>query len=340
MPIAIDAMGGDHAPAEIVRGAVAAARELSLPLTLTGEPARLREELRRLNVLDSLVTIEPASQTVAMDESPTAALRQKPDSSIAVAARLVAQGHAEAVVSAGNSGAAMAEAVTKLGMAARAERPAIASLLPSKRGRVVVLDVGANVDCKPRHLLDFARMGSVYAQRVLGIQRPRVGLLSIGEEPAKGNELTKAAYPLLAGSGLDFAGNIEGTDVFSGAVDVVVCDGFIGNVALKLGEGFAEIFGDMLREELSRRWSARIGAWIARGALCRFRKRLDYAEYGGALLLGVRGVCVIAHGRSNARAVSRAICLAYQSTRHDVVAGLEESLASAPPEAAEATQGR
>jgi glycerol-3-phosphate acyltransferase PlsX len=325
MVIAVDAMGGDHAPAEIVSGAVAAARELAVPLTLTGDAERLRDELRGLHVSDSLVTIEHASQCVAMDEPPAAALRRKPDSSIAVATRLVAEGRAEAVVSAGNSGAAMAEAVTKLGTAAGAERPAIASILPSRGGRVVLLDAGANVDCKPRHLLGFARMGSVYAQRVLGIERPRVGLLSIGEEAAKGNELTKATYPLLRDSGLHFVGNLEGRDLFAGGVDVAVCDGFIGNIGLKVGEGFADLFAGMLVEEFSRNWWARLSAWVAGGALRRFRKRIDYAEYGGALLLGVRGICVIAHGRSNARAIVSAIRLAHESAVHGVVEGLAES---------------
>ncbi|KPJ63814.1 phosphate acyltransferase [candidate division KD3-62 bacterium DG_56] len=331
MAIAIDAMGGDHAPAEIVRGALAAARHLTGTLTLTGESERLREELRRLHASDSLIAVEHASQLVTMDESPGAAVRHKPDSSIAVAMRLVAEGRAEAVVTAGNSGAAMAEAVTKLGTASGTERPAIASIMPSLGGRVILLDVGANVDCKPRHLLDFARMGSVYAHRVLGIERPRVGLLSIGEEAAKGNDVTKAAYPLLAESGLNFVGNIEGRDAFAGAVDVAVCDGFVGNVGLKLGEGLADVFSHVLREELSRGLAARFGAWVARGALRRFGKRLDYAEYGGALLLGVRGICVIAHGRSNARAIAKAIRLAHESAAHGVVEGLEDSLASTSP---------
>lgn len=327
MAIAIDAMGGDYAPAEIVRGALAAAQDLRETLTLTGESERLREELRRLHAPDSLFTIEHASQLVSMDEPPGAAVRRKPDSSIAVAVRLVAEGRAEAVVTAGNSGAAMAEAVTKLGTVSGTERPAIAFMVPSRGGRVIFLDVGANVDCKPRHLLDFARMGGVYAHRVLGIGRPRVGIVSIGEEAAKGNELTKAAYPLLAESGLNFVGNIEGRDVFAGAVDVAVCDGFVGNVGLKFGEGLADTFSHMLREELSRGLAARCGAWVARGALRRFSKRLDYAEYGGALLLGVRGICVIAHGRSNARAIAMAIRLAHESAAHGVVEGLEDSLA-------------
>ena len=331
MAIAVDAMGGDRAPAEIVAGAVEAVRQLRIPLFLIGPQQQVQDELDRLRFRDSLITVVDAPEWIGMEESPGVAVRRKRDSSIARATALVESGQAEAVVSAGNSGAAMAEAMLKLGTLPGVERPAIATLFPSHRGKVVVLDVGANVDCKPRHLLQFARMGAVYAHRVLGVENPRVGLLSIGEEPSKGNELTKEAHKLIGNSDLYFIGNLEGKDLFSGVADVAVCDGFVGNIVLKVTEGVAEMFTTILKRELTRHRVYMLGQFLLKGAWQGFRRQLDYAEYGGALLLGVKGVCVICHGRSNAKAVMSAIRVAQESVQHQAVNAIAASIQAAEP---------
>lgn len=321
--IAIDAMGGDYAPSAIVQGALLALERGIAPLVLVGEEQRLRSELGSQASRPGLV-IHHAGEVVDMDESPSQALRHKRDASITVAARLVRDGQAAALISAGNSGAAMGAALLYTGTIPGVERPAIATLLPSKRGRVVLLDAGANADCKPSHLLQFARMGAIYAQVMLGIERPSVGLLSIGEESSKGNELTKIAHAMLAAGLPNFAGNVEGKDLVNQAVDVVVCDGFVGNIVLKTGEGFADLFASLLHAQIARYPDLLANEELA-AALERFGRTIDYAEYGGALLLGVMGVCVISHGRSGPKAIARAIEVA----REAAASGMAQRIAAA-----------
>jgi glycerol-3-phosphate acyltransferase PlsX len=263
-----------------------------------------------------------------MDESPSAALRRKKQSSIRIGLELLKRGDADAFVSAGNTGAVMATALVVLGPLPGVERPAIAIVIPTKTGRAVLLDAGANVDCKPRHLHQFGIMGSVYAEAVLGTRVPRVGLLSIGEEESKGNELTREAFKELEEEeGIRFIGNVEGRDVFNGQVDVVVCDGFTGNVALKIGEGVAEVFVSLLREELARDVWSRAGALLMRRGLHRFKRRLDYSEYGGAPLFGVDGVCIIGHGRSSPKAIKNAIRVAGECVTKQVIPHIRDGVA-------------
>jgi glycerol-3-phosphate acyltransferase PlsX len=330
-PIAIDAMGGDHAPECIVSGAAQAAHRFHLPLLLVGDERALRQELDRYPHRRDSLEIVHAPDCIGMEESPAVALRRKPAASVLVAFDLVQSGRASAVVSAGNSGAAMGGALLKLGPVSGIERPAIASIVPARQGHMILLDVGATVDCKPQNLLDFARMGAVYAREVLGLAQPRVGILSIGAEPGKGNALTKGTHQLLSESDLHFVGNVEGNDLLKGVADVVVCDGFVGNVALKVGEAFAELFTQTLRRELTRSRRYALGRLLLASALKRFRRVLDYSEYGGALLLGVNGVCVISHGRSDGKAVVSAIRLAADSVEHAVVERIAASFQSPTP---------
>ena len=307
MRIAVDAMGGDNAPEAVVEGSVLAAREFGIHVILVGDREILHDILQRYEASDLPVTIKHASEAVGMHESPSVAVRRKRDSSLRVAFDLVKSGEARAAVSAGNSGAAMAIAMLVLRLLPGVERPAIAALLPSLTGSTVVLDVGANVDCKPIHLVQFAIMGEVYSAHVLGVQRPRVGLLSNGEEDSKGTEITRSANEALKHSSLNYLGYVEGRDIFRGTVDVVVTDGFTGNAVLKTAEGLAKAFGEMLRDEISRGTLSKIGYLLARGAFRRVRQRTDYAEIGGAPLLGVNGVGIVAHGSSDARAIKNAV---------------------------------
>ena len=332
-PVALDAMGGDRAPEATVAGAVQAARESSIPVLLVGDETRLAAELGRHEHLPSGLEVVHSGESIGMDESPGHALLRKRDSSVMVAVNLVKEGRACGVVSAGNSGAVTGAALLRLGMLPGVEKPAIASLLPTRRGKVVVLDVGATVDARPEHLLAFARIGERYARCVLQVDRPRVGLLSIGEEPSKGNALVKSTLPLLEGSGLNFAGNVEGRDVARGNVEVVVCDGFTGNVLLKVVEGYAEFFCEMLKEGLGSSWRSRLGAWLARPSLRGMARRLDYASYGGALLLGVNGVVVIGHGRSSSGAVASALGVARELADQQVVEELRTWFGREPEEA-------
>lgn len=326
--VAVDAMGGDLGSSVVVAGAVAAARELGDAVTLVGQESEVRQHLRA-HPTDGLdVTVLHAPETVAMDESPSVALRRKKHSSIRIGLELLKQGEADAFVSAGNTGAVMATALVVLGPLPGVERPAIAILIPTKTGRAVLLDAGATVACKPRHLHQFGIMGSVYAAAVLGTAAPRVGLLSIGEEESKGNELTREAFKELEEDpGIQFIGNVEGRDVFNGQVDVVVCDGFTGNVALKISEGVAEVFVDLLREELSGDVWARAGSLLMRRGLRRFRRRLDYSEYGGAPLFGVDGVCIIGHGRSSPKAIKNAIRVAGECVTKHVIPHIRDGVA-------------
>jgi glycerol-3-phosphate acyltransferase PlsX len=318
-------MGGDHAPEATVAGAVRAAHRLGVRVLLVGDRARLEAELTRHGDVPPGIEVVHAEAVIGMDETPGPALLHKRDASILVAANLVREGRASAVVSAGNSGAAMGAAALRLGLLPGIDRPAIATLLPNRRKAVVVLDGGATLDPRPENLRDFAWMGSVYAQSLLQIERPRVGLLSIGEEPAKGNALVKQAHALLAELPINFIGNVEGRHIAGGDVDVVVCDGFVGNAILKATEGYAELFGAMLRERLRGGLRNRIGAWLLRPALRALVSQLDYASHGGALLVGVNGICVIAHGRSTPPAVENAIRVANELAENGVVDQLRAS---------------
>ena len=327
--VALDAMGGDAGPAVNVEGAVAAARELGLGVILVGVQEEIRRHLDRHDLRGLPIKVRHASEVVEMGDSPSTALRKKKDSSIRVAVDLVRSGDADAVVSAGNTGAVMAITLVVLGPLAGVERPAIAAALPTLAGHAILLDVGANVDCKPRHLVQFAIMGNVYARQVLGKARPRVGLLSIGEEETKGNELTKEAFRALEEEpGIEFIGNVEGVDVFKGHADVVVCDGFTGNVALKIGESVAETIMALVREEVTADLRSRAGALLLKPAFDRLRRRLDYSEVGGAPLLGVNGVTIISHGRSSAKAIRNALRVAADCVTSRVLDNIRDGIAA------------
>jgi len=325
MKIAVDAMGGDYGPAVVVEGAIAACREFGASVILVGDRAAIEREVARLGAEHLPVEIRHASQVVGMAESPAQALRRKRDSSLRVAAQLVKDGEAAAFVSAGNTGAAMAIAMFVIGVLPGVDRPAIAAVLPNLRRFTVLLDVGANVDPKPWHLLQFAVMGHVYARDLLGYDNPRVGLLSVGEEEGKGNELTKEAYEQLKDSSLNFIGNVEGRDIYNGRCDVVVTDGFTGNVALKISESLAEMLGAMIREELERDLRSRLGAALAQRAFERFRRRIDYTEMGGAPLLGIDGAAIVCHGASPVKAIKNAVRVAQAWAR----AGVNEHIKAA-----------
>lgn len=310
MRIAVDAMGGDHAPGVIIEGAMQALEENPLSITLVGQEDLLKKEIERLGGSVDRFTIQNATEVVAMDESPSDALKKKKNSSVRVAFDLVHMGKADGAISAGNSGATLATAAFVLGRLQGVERPAIAGILPTLKSPTVMIDVGANVDCKPHHLLQFGIMGSVFSEGILGVSKPRVGLMSIGEEGGKGNQLVKKAHKLFSLSSLNFVGNVEGRDVFKGDTDVIVCDGFVGNISLKLSEGLAEAVGSMLKAEMQKSLLARTGYILSRKAFKKFAKRVDYAEYGGAPLLGINGIGIIAHGRSCPRAIKNAILVA------------------------------
>src|SRR5437762_1095733 len=309
--IAVDAMGSDQAPAVEIEGAVQAASEYGIHVVLVGLEDRLRALLEKKDVGHLPIEIVHASEVITMDEAAATAARKKKDSSIRVAARLMRDNGIAGVVSAGNTGAVMATVKMVVGTLPVVDRPALSTVLPTQKGKpTILLDVGANVDCKPHHLEQFAIMGDIYSRAIFGLRRPRVGLLSIGEEDSKGNELTKEAFKSLKHAPINFIGNVEGRDIFKGEVDVIVCDGFTGNVALKLSEGLIETFTAMLGQELRKTIQAQVGYVLAKRAFTDFRRRLDYSEYGGAPLLGVRGGCIICHGRSNANAIKNAIRVA------------------------------
>lgn len=330
MKIAVDAMGGDYGPAPNIEGALQAATELGVEVILVGDQSTLREQLTRLRITDPRLTVRHASQVVEMHESPAQIARKKRDSSIWVATELVKTGEADAVVSAGNTGASMVSSFFLLGVIKGVERPAIATSLPTLTGTAIMLDVGANVDCEAAHLLQFALMGNEYGKYLFGKPNPRIGLLSIGEEDSKGNEVTKLAFPLLKASPINFVGNVEGREVYSGAADVIVCDGFIGNVALKISEGVADTIKKLLMKEIASSRLGRLAYLFLAGPLMRLRRRIDYAEFGGAPLLGVNGVCMICHGRSSAKAIKNAIARAKglaESRLHELIQrDIEESL--------------
>ncbi len=328
--IAVDAMGGDNAPKAEVDGAIRAARTLGVKIILVGKEETLRKELAQHEGVDGLpIEIHHASEHITMEDSAAKAVRTKRDSSIRVAARLVRNGVAQGVVSAGNTGAVMATAKMVQGMLPGVDRPALASAFPTLKGSpVVVVDVGANVDCSPRMLAQFAVMGEIYARVIFHKQRPRVGLLSIGEEEHKGNELTRSATPLLKALPINFIGNVEGGDIFTGETDVIVCDGFVGNVALKVGEGLVDMIYQMLRDSLEATITRKIGYVLSRTAFHDFKKRLDYSEHGGAPLLGIKGVCIITHGRSNANAIKNAIRVASELAGGKINERIESELSN------------
>lgn len=328
--IALDAMGGDHAPRPEVEGAVLAARELGVRVLLVGQPNVVRAELAKHASPSLPIEIIPASEVITMNDHPAQAFRRKKDSSVHVAARLVREAKADGLVSAGNTGAVMTVARFLLGTLESVDRVALAAPFPNAKGGVsVLLDVGANVDSKPEHLVQFAVMGEIYYRATFGNRRPRVGVLSVGEEEIKGNELTREVYTRLKKSSVQFVGNVEGGDLFSGSVDVIVCDGFVGNIALKICEGLAlQIFG-LLKKSIQSSLASQVAFLFTGGALKGLKKTIDYTEYGGAPLLGVRGVCVIGHGRSNAKAIKNAIRVAAGLARARSNEKIEQELSAA-----------
>jgi glycerol-3-phosphate acyltransferase PlsX len=327
--IAVDAMGGDHAPRAEVEGALLAVRELGVRVVLVGIEATVRQELNRHRHRGMPIEIVNATEIITMTDSPSQAFRRKKDSSLHVAAKMVRDGKADALVTAGNTGAAMTVARFVLGTLPSVDRPALAAPFPNMREKVtIILDVGANVDSKPLQIEQFAVMGEIYYRAIWGVKKPRVALLSIGEEEMKGNELTREAAALLKQTALNFVGNVEGRDVFRGNVDVIVCDGFIGNVALKISEGLVEHIGGMLKKAIKSSLTSQLGYALSKSAFDSFRKRTDYSEYGGAPLLGVRGITVIGHGRSNPNAIKNAIRVANELCRSRVNEKIEQELSA------------
>ena len=331
MIIALDAMGSDAGPTPLVEGAVMAARRFDCKILLVGRRHSLGRLLRHFHYTGNNIEIVSCSQVVSMDANPRASLRMT-DSSIAVATRLVAEGKADALVSAGATGATKAHALIGLRRLEGIRREAIATVMPTSKRPCLILDVGANVDCKPRHLLEFAVMGTIYSRAILGRKNPRVGLLSVGEEPSKGNALTLAAYKLLKKSHLNFIGNVEGKHLFKGKVDVLVCDGFVGNVVLKVCESVAKMIIAGVKGAMKKNVLTMAGALTLLPGMRKFHKKLDYSEYGGAPLLGLNGVCIIGHGASSAKAVMNAIRVAMESVNHNLNYHIGEALKEIPTE--------
>lgn len=325
--IAVDAMGGDFGPEVVIPGALHAARAGRAAITLVGDEHVIRDYLSRVDVSGLPLSVVHASQVVEMEEKPSEALRRKKDSSIQVACNLVRDGEVDGVISAGHSGASLACAMFTIGRVPGVERPAMATFMPTEHAHSIIIDVGANVDCRPFHLLQFGVMGSVLARTMLGRENPKVALLSNGEEPGKGNHAVKEAYDLLQQSSLNFVGNIEGRDLFVGNVDVVVCDGFVGNVVVKQAEGLATSLGRLLKGEMRRGFFGKIGTMLALNALKRFSRLVDYAEYGGAPLLGLNGICLICHGASNSKAISSAVRMAARFVEMEANTHLSKAVA-------------
>lgn len=330
MKIAVDAMGADYAPMEIVLGSVEAAKEYKCQITLVGDEKQILEALNRCGDWQSLgITIKHASEVITMTEHPAVAIRKKKDSSVVVATRLVKEGCCNAVISAGSTGAAVAAALFGLGRIKGIERPTIATPIPNLCGVTMLLDSGANVDSKPKHLVQSAIMGSIYSEYILGINNPKVGLLNIGEEETKGNEQALSTYPLLKQlKTVNFIGNVEGRDIPKGTVDVVVCDGFVGNVVLKFGEGLASAIMQLVKDTIKDGgWLTKLASLMVLPALKGLKKKLDYAEYGGAPLLGVEGGFIICHGSSKAKAIKNAIRVAKEFTERKVVDHIRDQIA-------------
>jgi len=336
--IAVDAMGGDHAPQVNVDGAVAAFHEFGIQSLLVGRAAELARLLEDAGFRGPDIEIVDAPDVVTMKDPATAAIRGKRNSSIRVAANCVRDGRAEGLVSAGHTGAAMVSAKMVIGTIENVDRPALATVLPNLTGHCLLLDVGANPDAKTEHFKEFAVMGSIYAQLAFGKRSPSVGLMSIGEEDTKGSERSKEAFKILKETGLNFIGNVEGRDVFNGKVDVIVTDGFTGNVILKVSESLSEMVEQLLREEIKSTLKASVGFLLSRSAFRRFKSRLDYSEYGGAPLLGVKGCVIICHGRSSAKAVKNAIRFAAEFSRRGLAQKIQSSLADLHSREAKAAQ--
>ena len=325
MKIAVDAMGGDYAPEEIIKGAmIAAERSPDVHLILVGQKERIQTILS--GSLPKNVSLYEATEVIEMDEHPANAVRKKKDSSIVVATRLVKLGEADAVVSAGSTGAQMAAALLGLGRIKGIDRPAIVTILPTPEGGKLILDVGANMDATPEQLCQYGQMGSIYATKILGIQNPRVGLLNVGSEEGKGNELTQKAYPLLKASPINFVGNVEGRDVPYGRADVVVCEGFAGNILLKTAEGLAGVLFQQIKEKITSNMVRKLGALAVKPGLKEIAQMMDYAEYGGAPLLGVNGISIICHGSSKAKAIFNAIRVARECVQERLIEQIREDL--------------
>jgi len=329
MKIAVDAMGGDRAPAVVVEGAVQAARDFGLEIILVGQRGAVQAELDKYDTAGLGLTLKHASQVLEMDEHPAAAVKAKKDCSMVVAIDLVKRREADGFFTAGNSGGALAASLFRLGRIRGIQRPAISTVFPSQtpQGYCFLLDIGANADCKPEYLLQFAIMGSLYAERVLGVPNPRVAIVSNGEEEGKGNQLVRDTLPLLQAGSFNFVGNAEGKDICWGIADVVVTDGFTGNVVLKMAEGVAKYLLDLLKEEITGRQVSKVGAMLAKPAFDEVKRRLDYREYGGAPLLGIDGVVIIGHGRSDALAIGNGIRLTAQTAENGVVDAIKQGLA-------------
>lgn len=326
MRIAVDAMGGDYAPGVVVEGAVQSVKKTPYEIILVGDKTRLTGEMKNYRSSSLPLSIYHCSEVIGMDESPAIACRQKKDSSIMVATRLVKEGMVDAMVSAGNSGAVLASALMVLGRLPKVDRPAIAALIPTLKGVVALLDVGANVNSTAKGLLQFAVMGNIYMKTIMNKESPRIGLLSTGVEETKGNEVTVEAHRLLRQSGLNFTGNVEGKDIVKGKADVIVCDGFVGNILLKFSEGIAGEFISLFRDEILKHPFRKIALILLRGAFKDIKKRVDYTEYGGAPLLGVDGCSIICHGSSNAKAISNAIRVAGEFVEKRINQQIKESL--------------
>lgn len=316
--IAVDAMGGDHAPHEIVKGAVLASLEYPISLILVGDETQLQRELAHYRNKGEIAVVHAAS-IIGNNESPVQAVKQKKDSSLNVAVNLVKEKKADAIVSAGNTGALMAASLFGLGRISGIERPAIAGFFPTKKRPVLLLDIGANSDCKPKQMKQFAEMGSQFAEHILHVKNPRVGLLNIGEEQAKGNELVAESWPLLKSAPINFVGNVEPKEIFTGELDVVVCDGFVGNLVLKLGESVSSFLFHLIKKELTKNPITYLATFLLLPALAGIKKRTDYDEYGGAPMLGIDGVVFKAHGRAKAKAFKNAIRVTYEAAREDLV---------------------
>lgn len=325
MKIAIDAMGGDYAPEEIVKGSISSLKERNLEIILLGEKKRIYEELKKYNFKNNNLSIINCKDTITAGEFPLSALRTKKESSILAGIDLLKIGAADAFISAGNSGAVMAAALLKLGCISKIRRPAIVTVLPAIKGKVVILDVGANVDCKPEHLLQFAFIGSKYAKYLLNIKDPKIGLLNIGEEESKGNKFAQSAYKIMNNANINFIGNIEGKDIFEGVVDVVVCDGFTGNVLLKFSEGLAKMLLIEINEKVISQLPQNQEMDQLKQKFMELVKRTDYTEYGGLPLLGVNGLCFICHGRSKSKAITNAIINASKFVDSNILEHLKET---------------
>jgi glycerol-3-phosphate acyltransferase PlsX len=329
MKIVVDAMGGDRAPAVAVEGAVQAARDLGLEIILVGQQGAVQAELDKHDTAGLPLLLHHASEVIEMHEHPAAAVKSKRDSSMVIGMDLIKQRQADAFFTAGNSGGALAAALFRLGRIRGIKRPALSTIFPSQtaQGHCFLLDIGANTDCKPEYLLQFAIMGSIYSERVLSVPKPRVAILSNGEEEGKGNQLVQETVPLLKESAVNFVGNAEGKDVPWGLADVIVTDGFTGNVVVKLAEGVSKFLMDVLKTELTSRNMSKLGALLAKPAFDEIKRRLDYREYGGAPLLGVDGVVIVGHGRSDALAIRNGIRMAAQTVENGVLEAITQGIA-------------